>query len=155
MAKRGPIIEYLDHLIEVSGYVSDLLWFPKSVKRTGDDKFVVVYGKDKLHKIEGPYTYVLSVLKEATYRFAFDHYMATRHQMKILNEPPNFLNYDLFKCCMKKKYPHFDVRIRDSFFIMLSDWSRSIKGDISVYEEFKLITEGSFYILLRLSAVFA
>lgn len=54
MARKGPVKEHLDRLIEVSSYVSDLLRFPKSVKRTGDDKFVVVYGKDKLHQIEGP-----------------------------------------------------------------------------------------------------
>lgn len=146
MARKGPVKEHLDRLIEVSSYVSDLLRFPKSVKRTGDDKFVVVYGKDKLHQIEGPYTHVLSVLKEATYRFAFDHYVATRHRMKILNEPLNFLNYDLFKCYMKKKLPHFDVRIKDSFFIMLSDWSRFVKGDISIHEELRRMTEGSFYV---------
>jgi hypothetical protein len=85
-------------------------------------------------------------VKEATFQFAFDHYMATRHQMKILNEPPNFLNYELFKVCMKKEYPHFEVRIRDSFDIMLSDWSQAVKGDISIYEELRRMMEGSIYV---------
>ena len=142
MCAGGSDLDYIEFLKSVCRDVHSCLT-PCYVKKLGNGLFALRL-ENQLLSFEGPFDHILTSLKEYAYRAVFETYQAVRHDCNLVGEPPNFLNYLLFKIHLQK---HTDLGSRVHFLIKkvlqtsLVEASNPIR--IMIYR--KITSEGLYF----------
>ena len=145
MCAGGSDLDYIEFLKSVCRDVHSCLT-PCYVKKLGNGLFALRL-ENQLLSFEGPFDHILTSLKEYAYRAVFETYQAVRHDCNLVGEPPNFLNYLLFKIHLQK---HTDLGSRVHFLIKkvlqtsLVEASNPIR--IMIYR--KITSEGLYFPLI-------
>ena len=145
MCAGGSDLDYIEFLKSVCRDVHSCLT-PCFVKKLGNGLFALRL-ENQLLSFEGPFDHILTSLKEYAYRAVFETYQAVRHDCNLVGEPPNFLNYLLFKIHLQK---HTDLGSRVHFLIKkvlqtsLVEASNPIR--IMIYR--KITSEGLYFPLI-------
>jgi hypothetical protein len=145
MCAGGSDLDYIEFLKSVCRDVHSCLT-PCCVKKLGNGLFALRL-ENQLLSFEGPFDHILTSLKEYAYRAVFETYQAVRHDCNLVGEPPNFLNYLLFKIHLQK---HTDLGSRVHFLIKkvlqtsLVEASNPIR--IMIYR--KIASEGVYFSLI-------
>jgi len=145
MCAGGSDLDYIEFLKSVCRDVHSCLT-PCFVKKLGNGLFALRL-ENQLLSFEGPFDHILTSLKEYAYRAVFETYQAVRHDCNLVGEPPNFLNYLLFKIHLQK---HTDLGSRVHFLTKkvlqtsLVEASNPIR--IMIYR--KITSEGLYFPLI-------
>jgi hypothetical protein len=103
---------YIEFLKFVSRDVHSCLT-PCHVKKLGNGLFSLWF-ENKTITFKGSFEHILTQLSEYAHRAVFETYREIRHDCNLVGEPPNFLNYLLFKVLLQK---HTDLESRVHFLI--------------------------------------
>ena len=145
MCAGGSDLDYIEFLNSVCRDVHSCLT-PCYVKKLGNGLFALRL-ENQLLSFEGPFDHILTSLKEYAYRAVFETYQAVRHDCNLVGEPPNFLNYLLFKIHLQK---HTDLVSRVHFLIKKVLQTSLVEASnptrIMIYR--KITSEGLYFPLI-------
>lgn len=145
MCAGGSDLDYIEFLKSVCRDVHSCLT-PCFVKKLGNGLFALRL-ENQLLSFEGPFDHILTSLKEYAYRAVFETYQAVRHDCNLVGEPPNFLNYLLFKIHLQK---HTDLGSRVHFLIkkVLQTSLVEAANPIRIMIYRKITSEGLYFPLI-------